>query len=184
MPTNETIIPYSRTKLTRLPLLALGLILLGASAFFALPQEPTASLVLPILLGILLIFVVAMGFLLGTLYFRQIIKNGPGLVINNTGFTDYSSGLAAGYIPWTEVKGLKTVILPRNKRRSISVVLKNPNDFLDRQPNALKRKALIINLRNYGSPIQLSPNSLRCSFDELLKHLQSHFDRSRPSVLN
>ena len=184
MPTNETIIPYSRTKLTRLPLLAIGLILLGAFAFFSLPHEPLTSLVLRIVVLALLAFVVAVGFLLGTLYFRQIIKNGPGLVINNNGFTDYSSGLAAGYIPWTEVKGLKTVTLPRNKRRSISVILKNPNDFLDRQPNALKRKAMTVNFRNYGSPIQLSPNSLQCSFDELLKHLQSHFDRSRPSVLN
>jgi hypothetical protein len=43
---------------------------------------------------------------------------------------------------------------------------------------------MIVNLRNYGSPIQLSPNSLQCSFDELLKHLQTHFDRSRPSILN
>jgi len=113
---------------------------------------------------------------------RRILKNSPGLVIDNTGFTDYSSGLAAGYISWTEVKGLKTITL--YKKQLVSVILKNPDAFLDRQPNALKRKAMTVNFRNYGSPIQLSPNSLQCSFDELLNHLQTHFDRSRPSVLN
>ncbi|HVU99476.1 MAG TPA: hypothetical protein VHE34_29850 [Puia sp.] len=35
-------------------------------------------------------------------YVRWIVKTHPGLVIDNNGFTDYSSGLAAGYIPWTD----------------------------------------------------------------------------------
>ena len=139
MPTNETIIPFSKAKLIKLPLLALSCI-------------------------------------------RRIVRNSPGLVIDNNGFTDYSSGLAAGYISWTEVKGLQTIT--RYKKQLVSVILKNPDAFLDRQPNALKRKAMTVNFRNYGSPIQLSPNSLQCSFDELLKLLQTHFDRSRPSVLN
>jgi hypothetical protein len=118
------------------------------------------------------------------LNFRQFLGDGPGLVIDNTGFTDYSSGLPAGHIPWTDVQALKTFVHPRNNRRFISVILRNPGAFLDRQPNALKRKALTINLRNYGSPIQLSPRSLRCSFEELHRHLHTYFDRSRPSVLN
>lgn len=184
MPTNQTIIPFSKAKLTKLPLLALGSVLLAAFVVLNRPHESGINLALPFVITISVSLVFIIGFLLGTLYFRQIIKNGPGIIIDNTGFTDYSSGLAAGYIPWAEVKGLKTITQPRHKRRSISVILKDPNTILDRQTNALKRKAMIVNFRNYGSPIQLSPNSLQCSFDELLKHLQTHFDRSRPSVLN
>jgi len=180
MPTNETIIPFSKAKLTRLPLFALGCILLGIFYEIIEPHEPGVSRTLPILITVTICFIALLGFLLGTLYFRQILKNGPGLIIDNTGFTDYSSGLAAGYIPWTEVKALKAI----NKKRSIAVILKDPNTILDRQTNALKRKAMVLNFRNYGSPIQLSPSSLQCSFDDLLKHLQTHFDRSRPSVLN
>jgi hypothetical protein len=184
MSTNETIIRFSKIKLSKLPLLLAGCILLGLLFFLAQPHEPGVLLTLPVLFVIIGIFIFILGFLLGTLYFRQILKNGPGLIIDNTGFTDYSSGLAAGYIPWTEVKALKTISQPEYKKRSISVILKDPNAFLEGQPNALKRKAMTVNLRNYGSPIQLNENSLQCSFDELLHYLQTHFDRSRPSVLN
>jgi hypothetical protein len=184
MPTTETIIPFSRVRLSKLLLLAVGCILLGI--FFVIVQShvPGILLPLPVIIIIAVALLAIVGFLVGTLYFRQILKNGPGLIIDDTGFTDYSSGLAAGYIPWTDVKGIKTISPPKYKRRSISIILKNPNAFLERQPNALKRKAMTVNFRNYGSPIQLSANSLECSFDELLHHLQTYFDRSRPSVLN
>ncbi|HEY4112037.1 STM3941 family protein [Puia sp.] len=184
MPTSETIIPFSKAKLPKLLLLSVGCILLGLFFVIVQPSGPGLLFTVPALVIIIGSFIIIGGFLLGTLYFRQILKNGPALIIDNSGFTDYSSGLAAGYIPWAEVKGLKTVSLPRYKKKFIAVILKNPNAFLDSQPNALKRKAMTVNFRNYGSPIQLSPNSLECSFDELQHHLQTYFDRSRPAVLN
>ena len=118
------------------------------------------------------------------LNFRQFLGNGPGLIIDNTGFTDYSSGLAVGHISWSDVKAIKIVTLSEYKQRCIAIILKNPHTYLERQPNAWKRKTMTANLRKYGSPVQLSDNSLQCTFDELLHHLQSHFDRSRPYVLN
>jgi hypothetical protein len=184
MPTNETIIPFSRAKLTKLLVLLAGLILSGLFLVIVQPQELGNLLSLVFGILILAIFVFLFAFLVGIHYFRQILKNGPGLIINKDGFTDYSSGIAAGYIPWSEVRALKTVTMPRYKQQFVAVILKDPNTILDRQTNALKRKAMVLNLRKYGSPIQLSPNSLQCSFDDLLKHLQTHFDRNRPSVLN
>ena len=184
MPTNETIIQFSKSKLTKLLLLSVGCILLGLFFVIFQPHEPGIFLTLPVIVIIVGALILLIGFLLGTLYFRQIIKNGPGIIIDNTGFTDYSSGLAAGYISWTEVRGIKAITPPKNKQKFIIVILKNPDAFLERQPNALKRKAMTMNFRNYGSPVQLTDNSLACSIDELLHHLQSHFDRSRPSVLN
>ena len=119
--------------------------------------------------------------LLLLLRFRRALRNGPGLIIDNTGFTDYSSSLAVGHISWTDVRALKSIGPPK---KIVSVILKNPTDFLNRQPNALKRKAMTVNFHNYGSPILLSPDSLKCTFDELLHHLQTYFDRSHPTVLN
>jgi hypothetical protein len=184
MPTNETIIPFSRGKLTKLLLLSVGCVLLGLFFVIVQPHEPGILLTLPVIVVIVGAFILLVGFLLGTLYFRQILKNGPGLIIDNIGFTDYSSGLAAGYISWNDVKAIKAIHLPKYKQKFIVVILKNPAAYLDRQPNALKRKAMTMNLRNYGSPIQLTENSLKCTFDELLHHLQTHFNRSRPPILN
>ncbi|GGB03921.1 STM3941 family protein [Puia dinghuensis] len=145
MPTNETIILFSKRKLTKLLFFSVGYGLLGL---------------------------------------RQIVKKRPGLVIDKTGFTDYSSGLAAGHVSWSDVRGIKIVSLPGHKQRYIAIILKNPHAYLERQSSALKRKAMTLNLRKYGSPVQLSDTSLRCTFDELHYHLQKHFDRSRPYVLN
>jgi hypothetical protein len=182
--TNETIIRFSKGKLTKFLLFSVGIILLGLFVLLFSPSPSRTLLSLPVIVIILGAFVIVFGFLLGTLYVRQILKNGPGLIIDDTGFTDYSSGLAAGYIPWSDVRAIKTVSFPKYNQRSIAIVLKNPNAFLERQPNALKRKALTLNLRKYGSPIRINENSLQCSFDELLHHFQTYFDRSRPSVLN
>lgn len=184
MSTNETIIPFSKGKRARLLLLSVGCILLGLFIVIARPHEPGILLSLPVIIIIVGALILLAGFLLGTLYFRQIIRNGPGLIIDNTGFADYSSSLAAGYIPWTEVKTIKIITLPKYNQKFIAVILKNPHAYLDRQPNALKRKAMTMNWRNYGSPVQLTDNSLQCSFDELLHHLQTYFDRSRPAILN
>jgi len=184
MPTSETIIPFSKPKLTRMFLLSIGCILLGLFFVIFQPREPGIFLTLPILAIILGSLILLIGLFIGALSFRKMLRNGPGLIIDNSGFTDYSSGLAAGHIPWADVKALKVITLSKYKTKFIAILLKDPNAYLDRQQNALKRKAMLMNLRNYGSPIQLGHNTLQCSFDELLAHLQSYFDRSRPSVLN
>ncbi|HLZ86149.1 MAG TPA: STM3941 family protein, partial [Puia sp.] len=121
MPTTETIIPFSKGKLSRLLLLAVGCILLGIVFVIIQSHEPGVFLTLPILAALIGAFLLLVAFLLGTIYFRQILKNGPGLVIDITGFTDYSSSLAAGYIPWTDVKAIKTITLPKDKQKYISV---------------------------------------------------------------
>ena len=184
MPISETIIPFSKPRLTKLLLLSVGCILLGLFFVIVQPQDPGILLTLPILAIILGSFILLIGLFIGALSFRKILRNGPGLIIDNSGFTDYSSSLTAGHIPWTEVKALKVITVSRYKLKFIAVILKDPNACLERQQNALKRKAMLMNLRKYGSPIQLTDGSLQCSFDELLAHLQSYFDRSRPSVLN
>src|SRR5579859_4234956 len=117
MPTNETILSFGKGMLAKLLLLSIGCILVGI--FFVIRQSQGAGKLLTLfVLGIFLgVFTLLVGFLLGTLYFRQIIKNGPALIIDNAGFTDYSSALAAGYIPWSEVRAIKIVSQPKYKQR-------------------------------------------------------------------
>lgn len=184
MPISETIIPFSKPKLTKMLLSSVGCILLGLYFLIFQPQEPGILLTLPILAIILGSLIFFIGLLIGALSFRKILRNGPGLIIDTSGFTDYSSGLAAGHVSWTEVKALKVFTVTKYKTKFIAIILKDPNAYLERQQNALKRKAMLVNLHKYGSPLQLNSTTLQCSFDELLAHLQNYFDSSRPSVLN
>ncbi len=81
-----------------MPLLALGCILLGLIGLLAQPHESGIAIALPI-------FILITGFIV---YYRfsprhpllpSDHKERPRPHHDNDGFTDYSSGLAAGYIP-------------------------------------------------------------------------------------
>jgi hypothetical protein len=55
-------------------------------------------------------------------------------------------------------------------------IVNNPQDYIDRQTNALKKKGMQMNLNSYGSPISISANSLTTNFDNLYELLQQKFN--------
>jgi len=97
--------------------------------------------------------------------FRKFLDNKSGLVINNEGIMDNSSGVSAGLIAWADITGL-TVRQVYNQK-FIMVLVENPEVYIERHTNALKRNTVKLNHQMYGSPISISANSLKCSFDEL-----------------
>jgi len=97
--------------------------------------------------------------------FRKIFDNKLGFVINGQGIVDNSSGVSAGLIPWADITGL-TVRQVYNQK-FIMVMVKNPEEYIERHAGAIKRNTVKLNHQMYGSPISISANSLKCSFDEL-----------------
>ncbi|MFT3705155.1 MAG: STM3941 family protein [Agriterribacter sp.] len=120
-------------------------------------------------------FIKVMG-LLGTVFFgasfiflwRKINDEKPGLVINQDGIIDNSSGVSAGDIPWSDIVTIKTQKV--FNQHFIMLMLRNPNVYIEKQTNTIKKKAMELNFKNYGSPISISANTLECKFEEL-KHL-------------
>ncbi len=52
------------------------------------------------------------------------------------------------------------------------LIVSNPRDYLDKVTNPLKRNAMKMNYKTYGSPISISSNALKTNFDELQKLLE------------
>jgi len=50
-------------------------------------------------------------------------------------------------------------------------IVRNPQDYLDRVANPLKRNVMKMNYKTYGSPISISSNALQTNFDDLYKLL-------------
>ena len=96
---------------------------------------------------------------------RKIFDNNSGLVINSEGILDNSSGVSAGLISWADVTGLRERQVYNQK--FIMIMVKDPEKYIDRHTGALKRNTVKLNYQMYGSPISISPNSLKCNFDEL-----------------
>ncbi|MGA9334703.1 MAG: STM3941 family protein [Rudaea sp.] len=118
----------------------------------------------------------------------------PGLVLNAAGFTDNASGVAAGFVPWTQVKAVleRDVKLSNDYNPSISlkhgftyrtrrirfliVQVHHPERYIDRG-NVFKRVLNRINANMVGSPICITSSVLKIDFDELLTVFKSYLSR-------
>jgi hypothetical protein len=106
--------------------------------------------------------------------FRKLSDNKPGFIINRDGIIDNSSGISAGPVLWTDIEIIRVTQVMNQK--FILIILKNPQDYIDRVKNPLKRKGMEVNYKNYGSPINISANALQTNFDELYKLLQEKME--------
>ncbi|MDE3250484.1 MAG: hypothetical protein KGO82_17615 [Bacteroidota bacterium] len=171
-------IPLSKGKLT--------IMLIGSVAFVAIGlwmviSQPTfwGGLISNQLLILITGFVSILFFGLCSLVLVQKLRsNDPGLIIDKTGITDNASGLSAGHIPWNDIKDIK--ISQVINQKILMIVVDNPNKYISRQPNVLKRKAAELNFRTYGSPISIISNSLTTNFDELKTLLLTQLKINKP----
>jgi hypothetical protein len=158
------IIPLSKFKLMLMFLGSLGFVALGVgfvwspSTFdqFAFDQ----------------IFITVIGtasvLFFGTCAFfilRKLAESKPGLIINQEGITDDSSAVANGLILWRDITNIRIVEVSRQKIIMIHVL--NPESYVNSASSTFKRKMLQLNYKMYGTPLSLSSNGLKCSFEEL-----------------
>jgi hypothetical protein len=64
-------------------------------------------------------------------------------------------------------------------QRFLMFIVKNPQGYIDRETNLIKRKAMQMNFNSYGSPISISANALDTDFDRLHELLNSKFDEKK-----
>lgn len=90
------------------------------------------------------------------------------LYISEEGINDISTGNRIGTILWKDVEYVKVMDDISNlKRKYIVLKVKNPNEYIDREPTRSKKRSLELRLQYYGSPICISNRALDCTFEEL-----------------
>jgi hypothetical protein len=108
---------------------------------------------------------------------RKISDKKPGLIIDNIGITDNSSGVSAGQIFWNDIENISVIELHRQKL--IMLHLTNPQEYIDKQTSGFKRKVMNMNLNMYETPCIISSNTLQINFDELLNIFYTRLEESR-----
>jgi hypothetical protein len=98
----------------------------------------------------------------------------PGLVLGPTGLMDNSSAVAAGFIPWSDVTGVKVFWF--GIQRFLVIRVADPEKYIARG-NPFKRALNRANTGMVGSPIAISSNALRIPFHELRHEVASRFAR-------
>jgi len=174
---HEIIIPISKQKLILLTVSAL--VFVGVGILFVTNPEKYTS---PIMRNPTVIFIsgVASILFLGLctpFIFKKIWDKSPGLIITDQGILDNSSGVSAGQIYWADIEDIS--VLKIHRQKLIMLQVKNPQDYIDKQTSNFKRKMMTLNYKMYGTPLSITSNGLKISFDELLSTLTYKLEASR-----
>ncbi|MFY1045394.1 STM3941 family protein [Chryseobacterium sp. GP-SGM7] len=121
-----------------------------------------------------LLFVILFGFL-GVILLIRLFNRNPGITINEKGIIDNTSFFGLGFIPWKDIKDIKTVRI--NNGDFILILLKNPSDYINSTTYWLKRKLLKTNFKYHYTPLCMSVNSLEINFNELHKLLVNNMEK-------
>lgn len=108
--------------------------------------------------------------LMAIILINRLNKPLKGLIITAEGIEDHSSVTAAGFVPWTDIRGIRDAKV--FGQQFIVVVVHNPQEYIDRQGNFFKRKSAQSNFNLYGSPVIIAATSLTVKFEDLKRLLQ------------
>lgn len=174
----ETIeIPLSKGKMFLTFIGALAFIAIGIWFLVKPPQisnpifgNPTLILISG-LASILFFGIVAIVIL------RKFFDKKPGLTISDEGIIDNSSGNSEGIIPWSDITDIEVGQVMSQK--FLMIIVKNPQEYINKAKNSLKKNGMKMNYKSYGSPIAISSNTLKMNFQELQDLLNEKFIQNK-----
>lgn len=111
--------------------------------------------------------------LVGFYILKRLGNKSLGLIISDEGVVDNSSGVSVGFIPWTDILEIKETKVVNQK--FINLVVKNPQEYIDRQQSRVTRKAMQINHTSYGTVIGISAIGLKSDYKGLKALIEYKF---------
>lgn len=107
------------------------------------------------------------------LLFKKLPDHKPGLIIDQTGILDYSSSNTPVPVLWADIEDLW--VLRIQNRKLIMIQVRNPEHYIAQEKNSLKRRLMKVNHRMYGTPVSITANRLKISFEKLWGLLAEKF---------
>jgi len=181
MLSEEKIIYLSKAKILFLILLSIIFIALGVWFLFLDVQsiEGSRRFNSPALIyGIGIITIVFFG-LCALVGVKKLFDKSPGIILSSEGILDNSSGVSAGIIPWSDVVDIGQYQI--HKQKFVLIHVRDPEKYAN-TGNALKRMANRANMKMCGTPINISANSLKIGYGELVKIIQKYYQNSRSNA--
>lgn len=165
-------IPLSKTKILLLVSGSILFVIAGLFFFLVLADEQTRFN--PILIkGVGILSVLFFG-ATGISTTRKLFDNKIGLILDENGITDNSSGVSVGQIKWSDITEIKMGQVSSTKFLLIYVA--NLEYYLQ-QVSGFKRKMMQANSNMYGTPLSMTSNGLKCSFEELEELLREGLNK-------
>jgi len=177
---NRTEIMISKGKMTKLLVYCVLFVIAGLWIIIYNPQVSNSLInntYFKIVIGVASILLGGLG-----IYFfiKKMFDKEPGIIFSELGILDNTTVNKFGLIPWEDISEIieKTVqVSIASKERFVTVRLINPEKYISRETNLIKRKVLEGNSKHYGSPIHFSANGLKIDHKELLELTIAYFKK-------
>ncbi len=108
---------------------------------------------------------------------RKLVDKKPGLIIDETGVTDNSGANSAGHVLWSDVTVIDSLSI--HNQKFVMLLISNPDEHINRQNSAIKRRMMKMNYNMHGTPINIATNSLSIKHDALMNMLVERLDQAK-----
>ncbi|MGC4103791.1 STM3941 family protein [Ferruginibacter sp.] len=183
-PVHTIEISLSKKKILRF--LISGIFFLGCGIWMIASQKTGNRSFGDLLLQFIAWGGIALGLFCVYIYPKQLFNKKPGLVISEEGIYDNITAAKFGLILWPDIEAIFETAFPlqASTQYFITISLFDPEKYIARQKNTLKRKLLLANAKKYGSPVCISVHELNISHTELLQLLNAAFEKYQQSRLD
>jgi hypothetical protein len=174
-------IPLSKTKISLLLVGSIAFVIGGI--FFIITPETFISVIFPNLELIRVAGIASILFFGATSIYgaRKFVDKSVGLTIDDNGITDNTNASSAGLINWGDITEIKTKQVMSTK--FLLIFISNSDKYLDRV-SGLKRRLMRGNMKMYGTPLSITSNTLKYSFNDLEKLILHRLKEQRERVSN
>lgn len=163
-------VPHSKKQLIKFLIFSVLALVIGVWMIVAKPHTSNPVFDNIIVKNFAAYGAVLMG-IFGLYFFsKKLFDKNAGLIIDEEGIIDNSSAVSVGKILWKDIMEITERSIQASitsKQKFITIILKNPEEYISRQTNVIKRKSIAMNVKYTGSPVNISTNGLTMPFEEL-----------------
>lgn len=108
---------------------------------------------------------------------RQLLANQLILIIDENGINVNPKKSLTEYIQWKNISGFSELKI--HNQKFVVIDVDNPDYWIEKEENGIRKKLMRFNVSNYGSPFNLSATATQMNHAELLKTLTEYLERYR-----
>ena len=125
-------------------------------------------------IGIAAIFFFGLGIFVSI---KQLFINQLILTIDRNGINVNPKNSKTEFIEWKNITGFSEIKI--HGQKFVIIEVNNSDYWIEKELNGIRKNLMKFNLNNYGSPFNLSANTMQINYTELLKTLNENFEKSK-----
>jgi len=111
---------------------------------------------------------------------RQVINSHLVLIVDENGLHINPNKSSSAQIAWNDIQGFSEIKIHSTKL--VIIDLYNPEYWIEKEQNKIRKQLMRFNVNNYGSPFSLSAQFMQINHEALMKILTENLDKYQPNA--